>query len=252
MAGGRVRRKGSRCFRDLSRHPLFQVMFALQKVHLADIRSLASFAVGEAKGHVNLGGLHLEPLSLEHRVAQFDLTLMMAETDIGLAASLRYNTNLFDASTITRMAGHLQVLLEAIVAMPEHQLRALPILSASERHHLLIELNDTAAFYPPDHCIHNLFEAQAERTPDAVAVVFEDKHLTYGELNRRANQLAHYLRKRAIGPEVLETLSRQTGLSRDELLSRLCRELPEAVDKYTPQGRLPNEAELLGPGAKEV
>jgi natural product biosynthesis luciferase-like monooxygenase protein len=187
--------------RDPSTSPLFQVLFTLQRAHLPEEQALASFVVGEAKARVNLGELQMESLPVEHRVSQFDFTLMMAETGLGLAASLRYNTNLFDATTIARMAGHLQSLLEGIVAVPEHHLLDLPILSAAERHQLLIGSNDTRAYYPRDHCIHDLFEAQAERTPDKIAVVFQEQQVTYRELNARANQLAHYLRHLNVGPE---------------------------------------------------
>src|SRR5207244_788706 len=102
-----------------------------------------------------------------------------------------YSTDLFDAATIDRMVGHWQTLLEGIVADPEGHLSALPLLTETERHQLLVEWNSTQTEYPMDKCIHQLFEAQVERTPNAVAVIFEDAQLTYGELNQRANQLAH-------------------------------------------------------------
>jgi natural product biosynthesis luciferase-like monooxygenase protein len=188
--------------RDPSRSPLFQVMFILQKVHMADKKALAAFSIGEAEVRLNLEGLQLESFYLEHKVSQFDLTLVMAETDLGLAASLRYNTNLFDATTIARMVGHLQALLNVVVAEPEHQLIDLPMLSAAEQHQLLVGLNDTSAYYPQAYCIQDLFEAQAERTPNQVAVVFQEQQVTYWELNARANKLAHYLCRLGVGPEV--------------------------------------------------
>ncbi|MBI4524484.1 MAG: amino acid adenylation domain-containing protein [Deltaproteobacteria bacterium] len=101
------------------------------------------------------------------------------------------------------MLGHFHTLLKGIVANPEQRLSDLPLLTEPERHQLLVEWNDTDRDYPRDKCIHQLFESQVERTPEAVAVVFEDQQLTYKELNRRANQLAHYLRKLGVGPEVL-------------------------------------------------
>ena len=101
------------------------------------------------------------------------------------------------------MIGHFQTLLEGIVANPDQRISELPILTEAEKHQLLIEWNDTKKDYPQDKCIHQLFEEQVERTPDATAVVFEDQQLTYRELNGRANQLAHYLRKFGVGPEVL-------------------------------------------------
>src|SRR5215210_8564591 len=101
------------------------------------------------------------------------------------------------------MLGHLHTLLRGIVEDPDQRLSELPLLSEAERHRLLLGWNDTATEYPRDRCVHELFEEQVERTPHAVAVVFEDQQLTYRELNRRANQLAHHLRAQGVGPEVL-------------------------------------------------
>ncbi len=189
--------------RDPSHSPLFNVMFVLQKAHLLDKEGMASFALGEADARINLGELTFESLALEQRVAQVDLTLMMAEVTDGLACSLQYNTDLFDAATIERMSGHFQTLLEAIVATPEKAVAELPVLNAAEREQLLVEWNQTAKEYPEQRCLHQLFEEQVERTPEAVAVVYQDEQVTYAELNRRANQLAHYLRGMGVGPEVL-------------------------------------------------
>ena len=130
-------------------------------------------------------------LQVEEGISKFDLTLYMIEEAEGLRARLEYNSDLFDAQTVRRMLGHLQVLLEAVVADPDQRLSALPLLTAAERHQLLVEWNDTRTEFPKDSCLHELFERQAEAQPDAVAAFFEDKALTYGELNRRANQLAH-------------------------------------------------------------
>ena len=94
-------------------------------------------------------------------------------------------------------------MLEGVVADADQRIGELPLLTASERHQLLVEWNDTATDYPQDRCIHQLFEEQAARTPDAVAVVFEDERLSYGELDARANQLAHHLRGCGVGPEVV-------------------------------------------------
>src|SRR3712207_2358451 len=127
----------------------------------------------------------------------------MTDTEQGLTAELEYNTDLFDAATITRMLGHFQTLLEGIVADPDQHISTLPLLTEAERHQLLVEWNDTQTKYPEDVCIHQLFEAQVERTPDAVAVVFEDERLSYQQLNEKANQLAHHLQALGVGPEVL-------------------------------------------------
>ena len=136
-------------------------------------------------------------------MTRFDLEVYLWETAEGLRGPFVYNTDLFDAATIERMAGHYQRMLEGIVANPDQRLSELPLLTEAERHKLLVEWNNTGTDYPRDKCIHELFEEQVEKTPDAIAVVFEDQQLTYRELNDKANQLAHYLRKQGVGPEVL-------------------------------------------------
>ncbi|WP_221643002.1 non-ribosomal peptide synthetase, partial [Nostoc sp. 2RC] len=189
--------------RDASRSPLFQVMFVLQKAHLLNEEGLAAFALGETGARIKLGELELESLALEQRIAQFDLNLVMAEVDETLSASWQYNTDLFDAATIARMAGHFQTLLEGIVADSQQHISLLPLLTELEQQQLLIEWNDTQVDYASKPCLHQQFEAQVEQTPDAVAVVFETEQLTYAELNRRANQLAHYLQTLGVEAEVL-------------------------------------------------
>ncbi|WP_258003824.1 non-ribosomal peptide synthetase [Fischerella thermalis] len=189
--------------RDPSHSPLFQVMFVLQKAHLLNESGLAAFALGETGARIKLGELELESLALEQRIAHFDLTLMMAEVDETLSASWQYNTDLFDAATITRMASHFQTLLEGIVADSQQHIALLPLLTEWEQQQLLVEWNATQVNYAHAPCLHQQFEAQVEQTPDVVAVVFEQEQLTYTELNRRANQLAHYLQTLGVKPEVL-------------------------------------------------
>ena len=174
--------------RSLSHSPLFQVMFVLQNAPM---------------GEIELPGVTLSELNWESTIAKFDLTLSMTETDRGLVGSWEYNTDLFDGSTIERMAAHFQNLLSAIVENPQVSVAELPLLCEAERHQLLMEWNDTAKEYPSDKCIYQLFEEQVEKTPDAVAVVFENQQLTYQQLNQRANQLAHHLQSLGVGPEVL-------------------------------------------------
>ena len=183
--------------RDLGRNPLFQVMFLLLKDPVSDLE---------------LSGLTLSLLKVDRGTSKFDLTLHMIEGKEGLKGIFEYNTDLFDDATIARMLGHWQTLLESIVADPGRRLLDLPILTEEERHQSLLEWNDTKRDYPKDKRIHELFEAQVERTPEAVAAVFEDKHLTYRELNHRANQLAHYLRKLGIGAEVLVGICMERSL----------------------------------------
>lgn len=118
-----------------------------------------------------------------------------------LLLKIVYDRQRFDEATIARLLGHIKTLLEGMAAHPHSPLSTLPLLTEAETHQLLVEWNDTQVDYPKDSCIHHLFEAQVERTPDAVAVIFEDRQLTYRELNSRANQLAHTLRKLKVGPE---------------------------------------------------
>ena len=174
--------------RDLSRNPLFQVMFVLQNTP----RPLPQPAA-----------LSIASIDVLPATSLFDLSLYLRERDGKLIGFFEYSTDLFESSKIERMIGHFQTLLEGIVADPEQPIATLPLLTRTERHQLLVEWNDTAADYPKDSCIHELFEAQVERTPEAIAVQFEGKQLTYRELNSRANQLAHYLQGLGVGPEKL-------------------------------------------------
>jgi amino acid adenylation domain-containing protein len=174
--------------RSLSHSPLFQVMFVLQNVPMTEFE---------------LPGVTLTQLDGDSTIAKFDLTLSMSETDRGLVGEWEYNTDLFDGSTIERMTAHFQNLLSAIVDNPQQTVGELPLLSAAERYQLLVEWNDTAAEYPTDKCIHQLFESQVEKTPDAVAVVFGNQQLTYRELNQQANQLAHYLQTLGVSSGML-------------------------------------------------
>ena len=172
--------------RDQSRNPLFQVMFALQNA----IRGISA-----------LEGMQIEPIEFETGRSLFDLSLYLRERDGKFIGHVEYSTDLFDSSTIQRMTGHLQTLLKAVVTDRDQGISTLPLLTEAERHQLLIEWNDTAAEYPIDKCIHTLFEEQVERTPAVIAVEFRGEPLTYGDLNQRANQLAHYLIRLGLGPE---------------------------------------------------
>ncbi len=189
--------------RDPSRSPIFQVMFVLQKAPLLDRDGLTAFAVGSAGAQIELGQLPLELIALDQTTAQFDLTLTMAEVDGRLHGSFQYSTDLFAPATIARMAAHFQVLLEGIATDPHGRVSALPLLTATERRQVLTSWNATATAYPAEACIHSLFEAQARRTPDATALIVQGQELSYAALNRRANQLAHYLQSLGVGPDVL-------------------------------------------------
>ncbi|HEV8070237.1 MAG TPA: amino acid adenylation domain-containing protein, partial [Planctomycetaceae bacterium] len=140
------------------------------------------------------------------------LTLSLCETEGRLSGVLAYNSDLFHASTIQRMLGHFRVLLEGIVADPELPISQLPLLTASEQHLFMTGANESPRHMTCDKCLHHLFEEQVERTPDAIAVICGDKSITYGELNARANQLAHHLCRLGVGPEKLVGLCMERSL----------------------------------------
>jgi amino acid adenylation domain-containing protein len=173
--------------RDLSRNPLSQVGFVLQNTP-----QLA----------LDLQGLTVAPYQQNSMTVRSDVECFLWSEGARLVGALVYNVDLFDAGTITRMVGHYETLLQAIAANPQQRIAKLPLLSPAEQQ-MLVEWNRTRVDYPQDECIHELFEAQVEQTPDAIAVEFEEQKLTYRELNARANQLARYLRQRGVGPEVL-------------------------------------------------
>ncbi|MGB0383642.1 MAG: amino acid adenylation domain-containing protein [Ardenticatenaceae bacterium] len=212
--------------RDTSRAPLFQAAFVLQK----------GLEVGEEtlrllKGEqIQVADLRLSFTGLMQTVGNLDLMLDLIEQNEGLVGYLRYNRDIFDSDSIERMATHFQTLLEGIVAHPETPIAFFSLLTESQKHQLLVEWNETAADYPSPPelggikggaCIHQLFEQQVTRTPEAIAVIFPPippriggeqggageqgaaQAVTYHELNTRANQLAHYLVKQGVGPDVL-------------------------------------------------
>ncbi|MEH2354893.1 non-ribosomal peptide synthetase [Nostoc sp.] len=184
--------------RNLSHTPLFQVAFVLQNAPVSAFE---------------LPGLTLSSLKVPSINADFDLNLDITETVDKILCNLHYNSNLFEESTIKRMAGHFQTLLQEITANPKLRLSELSLLTEPEKRQLLLEWNDTKVEYPQHQCIHQLFEAQVEKTPDAIAVVFEDEQLTYHELNTKANQLAHYLRSLGVKSEVLVGICVERSLS---------------------------------------
>ena len=139
-------------------------------------------------------------MSFKH--TNYPLTVVAVPGD-ELLVKISYDTSRFESDTIGRMLGHLQTIFLAIADNPQQALGEIPLLTQAERHQLLVEWNDTESEYPRNKCIHQLFEEQVERTPDAIAVVFGDRQLTYRTLNQRANQLAHYLQDIGVGPDVL-------------------------------------------------
>jgi amino acid adenylation domain-containing protein len=174
--------------RSLSYSPLFQVMFALQSVRGDGLR---------------LPGLTLVPVPTDAVVAKFDLTLFMAESGGEIEASFEYNTDLFDLGTINRMIGHFERLLQGIIASPDQHISELPFLSPAEEEQQILEWNETARTFPATSCLHHLFEEQVRRTPHAPALRCGTVHLSYAELNERANQLARYMISRGLSTESL-------------------------------------------------
>ncbi len=172
--------------RSLSYQPLFQVMFTLHNSPLPALK---------------LPELRLSPVDPpDSGTAKFDLTLTLTDTPEGLTGALTYNTDLFNAERIARMAGHFQTLLKGVVANPGQPVARLPLLTAAE-HRFLQNLNNTARAYPKNQLVHQLFEAWAIKTPHAPALIFEDTQLSYAELNRLAEQLARQLQLPGVAPE---------------------------------------------------
>jgi amino acid adenylation domain-containing protein len=188
--------------RDPSRTPLYQVLFGLHRAERLEEQGLAAFALGVEGVRVRLGGLELQSVAVDSGAAQMDLTLYVAELPGALAAALRYNSDLFDAATAQRMLGYFGRLLEGVCSAGDPHLSALPMLSAAERAQLLWEWSSSP--WPPagGACLPQLFEAQALRAPAAPALIDGAVRLSYGELNRRANRLAHALRAEGVAPEV--------------------------------------------------
>ncbi|NEQ68437.1 MAG: amino acid adenylation domain-containing protein, partial [Symploca sp. SIO2D2] len=184
--------------RDLSRNPLVQVLFSLQNAP-------------QSEGSLSDLAMESLPLPIDVR-ARFDLEVIVWEMPEGLEGVWSYNSDLFDKATITRIAQHFQAVLQAVVANPEVRVAEIPLLSPAERHQLLVEWNNTQTDYPQDKSIHQLFEEQVERTPDAIALVYQNQHLTYRELNCRANQLAYYLRSLGVEADKLVGLCVERSL----------------------------------------
>lgn len=173
--------------RDPGRNPLFQVFFTLT------MDTLKTF---------HLPGLIISPVEIPSTTAKFNLSFSMTDSEQGLQGRVEYNTDLFDEATIAHMVANWETLLNGIVTNPDQCILDLPILTEQEQLQVLREWNATEMNYAADLCLHELFEAQVEQTPDTIAVVFEEQHLTYQELNQKANQLAYYLSTTGVGPEV--------------------------------------------------
>jgi len=171
---------------DVTDLPFYQVLFVMH-----------NFPGSGGPGAIpDLVGLKPEAVGLE-------LCLFVWEKGESLEGVVKYNAELFDASTIERLLRHYETLLKSVAVNPDQLIGTLPLLTRAERHQLLVEWNNTETEYPKERCVHQLFEAQARNTPEAVAVAFKDQQLSYRELNCRANRVAHYLRQLGVGPDVL-------------------------------------------------
>ena len=191
--------EGLQLERDLSRNPLYQVMFVME---------LASLDTRIGQGQKSMNFMND---AANNSMTMVDLALFVHDSAQEIRGKIEYNSDLFKSETITRMESHWQKLLEGLVADSSQLIDALPLLTNAEWQQQVVEWNATQAPYPQNQCFHELFEALVERTPGAVAVSYEQEQLTYEELNRRANQLAHYLRDLGVGPETLVSLLSERG-----------------------------------------
>ncbi|HZV06903.1 MAG TPA: amino acid adenylation domain-containing protein [Gemmataceae bacterium] len=192
--------------RDPSRPPLVQASFTLEKAHRPVGLGCWSFFLPQTEVRLNVGGLPAEPYRLEHRTCQMDLEMILEESDGTLYGILRYNADLFDEETMVRLVEHYRVLLEESLNDPERRISQLPLLTPAEENRLLHEWNDTRTDYPRDLRLHQLFEQQAARTPEAIALRFGEQTIRYGELEAWANRLAERLRLQGVAPETLVAL----------------------------------------------
>ncbi|MBR8826762.1 MAG: amino acid adenylation domain-containing protein [Gomphosphaeria aponina SAG 52.96 = DSM 107014] len=174
--------------RNLSQSPIFQVMFNFLNTPENSSLNCSSFK---------------ERINIEKNRSLFDLTLYIRQKQGGIEITFEYNTDLFNSATIKRMTRHFQILLRGIINNPDEKISHLPLLTQAKKQQILRDWNNTKTDDPKDKCIHQLFEEQVAKTPDKIAVVFEEQQLTYSQLNEKANQLAHYLQKLGVKPETL-------------------------------------------------
>ncbi|MBL8676522.1 MAG: amino acid adenylation domain-containing protein, partial [Alphaproteobacteria bacterium] len=187
--------------RELNRNPVFQIMFSLQ-------------TTTEVEEELVLRDIQIAPISSDYPIAKFDLSVGAFEHKEGISLMFDYATDLFEEETIKRFADHFGELIRDSFKKLTRSLHDLSLLTSAEEHQLLIEWNDTKVEYPEvrDKTIHQLFEEQAERTPDNIAVIYEDQQLTYQQLNQKANQLAHHLRGLGVKPDTLIAIAMERSL----------------------------------------
>jgi amino acid adenylation domain-containing protein len=178
--------------RDLSHTPIFQAAFSLQTVPMPELV---------------IQDVIITPYDVSSGSAKFDLTMVMEELPDHLAGTLEFNADIFDEKTIARMLRHFEILFEGLVTHPDEAISTLPILSPEERKLILDHWNQTDVSTPVDRCVHELFESWVESDPGSIALMFQERQVSYQELDRLSNQLAHYLQKMGVGPEVLVGIS---------------------------------------------
>ncbi len=199
-----------RVHRDPSHSPVFDVLFNLQKIER--LTSVASLFIPGGKLQITLDGLIIEPYFTRQEEGQFDLSLDMLESEHAILGTIKYNTDLFDRSTIERLREHYLMLLAGVVVDPGRRISDLPMMTSAERNTVLVEWNATDREYPREACAFELFERQVDATPDAIAATFQDQSLTYRDLNARVNQLAHHLRDLGLAREALVGLYLERSL----------------------------------------
>lgn len=182
--------------------PIYQTLFVLQQAQADIEKELAQLALGENGEFSDWENMAARPLAIQQRVENFDLKLMAAESKEGLLFSFQYRSELFEPVAIVSMSNHFLALLRGIVTHSDDSLSDLVLLTEGECDLVLDKWNETAADYPKDRCLHELFEARAAKVPEAVAAVCGEERISYGKLNAHANRLANYLRAQGVGPEV--------------------------------------------------
>lgn len=220
--------------RNLSWTPIFQVIMQFETF---------------SKASLKFAGIEIADSQLDLGISRFDLALTLSDKSEGVLAKLQYNTDLFEPATIARMLGHFKSLLAGVVKNPDEHISHLPLLTEAERHLQLVEWNATAAPFSDDKCIHQLFEEQVARTPDAIALVAGQLQLTYRELNRRVNQFAHYLQRLGVTPDTLIGISLERSVEQIVALLGILKAggayLP--LDSTYPRERLAFMLEEAGP-----
>lgn len=189
--------EGMKPVRDSSRHPVVQAIFQFRQA--SDLR-------------LTFPGIVAHPFPVKKRTGNFDLHMVCEETQSGIQGFLYYPQKLYSDLMMANFAKHYQVLLEGLIANPERPVTQVHFLTDAEYHQQLIDWTDTTTAYPQDATLPDLFETQVAKTPEAVAIVWGEEQLTYGQFNARANQLAHYLRRQGVGAEVRVGVSLERGL----------------------------------------